>query len=321
MAVGMEQLGFGSEAATTQVEPDGRFTFLNVPAGEYTLLVQSSVTDLSAVQPTVRMPEAPGFLRGSSNAVGTLPALGGLFFLSRNGPALPGWARIPVSVGAANIEDLVVALQPTVSVRGHVEFAAGTSPRRVLLTAQPANGEISAGMTLVGSTSSEKNFVFEIGGLAAGHFLLRSLELQLASVMWDGRDVLDTGFDTSSGRDFDGVVVTLIDSKVEISGNVRGRQGPAVSTIIAFPTDRNRWMNYGLNPLRFGTARSGTDGGYRFDRLRQGEYFLAAVDERHSNAWMDPAFLDALVPSAVRVSVRWGESRRQDLTFTELVAK
>jgi hypothetical protein len=35
MARGQEMLGFGAEAATSMVKPDGTFTFLNVPAGEY----------------------------------------------------------------------------------------------------------------------------------------------------------------------------------------------------------------------------------------------------------------------------------------------
>jgi len=48
LPTGLENLGLGSEAATTLVEPDGRFTFLNVPAGTYTLDAPVSVTELSS---------------------------------------------------------------------------------------------------------------------------------------------------------------------------------------------------------------------------------------------------------------------------------
>jgi len=47
MAPGTEHLGFGSEVATTLVEADGTFTFINVPAGVYTLVAAPSVAEMS----------------------------------------------------------------------------------------------------------------------------------------------------------------------------------------------------------------------------------------------------------------------------------
>ena len=62
MPAGAERLGFGSEAATTTVDTDGSFVFLNVPAGEYTLMAQASVMDFttgSTVAPVSRCSGLP----------------------------------------------------------------------------------------------------------------------------------------------------------------------------------------------------------------------------------------------------------------------
>jgi hypothetical protein len=44
---GMEHLGNGSEVATASVATDGRFTFLNVPAGSYTIDAPRTVAELT----------------------------------------------------------------------------------------------------------------------------------------------------------------------------------------------------------------------------------------------------------------------------------
>src|SRR6185503_19058032 len=47
LPAGLENAGLGSEAATALVSGDGRFTFMNVPAGTYTLDAPVKVTELS----------------------------------------------------------------------------------------------------------------------------------------------------------------------------------------------------------------------------------------------------------------------------------
>ncbi len=47
--------------------------------------------------------------------------------------------------------------------------------------------------------------------------------------------------------------------------------------------------------------------------LLAGQYYLAVVTAAEPDEIMDPGFLEAILPSAVRVTVRDGEIVRQDL--------
>ena len=147
LPAGSERLGFGSEAATTTVAPDGSFTFLNVPVGEYTILAQASVMDFTTSSAQVRLGDAPGF-PGGGISVGGLDGVPGLSYLSRQGQNLPVWGRTSFTVGTQPIDDLVVKMQPAITIRGRVVLAEGsTAPANTefLIRAQPANGDPSLG--------------------------------------------------------------------------------------------------------------------------------------------------------------------------------
>ena len=60
-------------------------------------------------------------------------------------------------------------------------------------------------------------------------------------------------------------------------------------------------------------VRPGTDGRFRVNGLLAGEYYLAVVTAVEPDDAMDPAFLEAVLPSAIRVTVKDGETLRQDL--------
>jgi len=145
--------------------------------------------------------------------------------------------------------------------------------------------------------------------------------VRIASVTWQGRDVRYTGIDASNTEDIRDVVVTLTTRKIEITGTVSDGNGPAAAAVIAFPVDPSRWTNFGWNPSNFATTRTGSTGAFSFDRLPEGEYYLVAVDRAQLNSWVDPRFLAAAVPFAARVSVRWGDTRAQDLTVARVVVK
>ncbi len=122
MPAGSEQLGVGSEAATTVVERDGSFTFLNVPAGEYTLLAQAEFEELTTGNGELSLPDAPGFAAGAGQA----PMANGLQGLnySSHSSKTRMWGRASVAVGASDVTDVIVPMRPAVTVRGRVVMAA-----------------------------------------------------------------------------------------------------------------------------------------------------------------------------------------------------
>lgn len=322
MPAGCEGLGFGSEAATTVLEPEGSFTFLSVPEGEYTLLAQSSVMDFFKSSSDTRIADAPGFAR-SSVAVGLLAGTPGVSFLNRGAGTTEQWGRSPIVVAGRDVTDATLTLRPAVTVRGRFEFAQGTTPpdpsRDLFPQALPANGDPSLGWPR-GRMERDGSFRFTIAGLLGGTYLLSS-NMTLVSVMWQGRDLAETGLDATTGRDFDDVVVTLTDKRTEITGRVQNDRRQGIAAVIAFPADRSRWVNFGWNARRFRTVRAGSDSSFRLTGLPAGDYYLIAVDASHADAWTDPDFLAVATPHATRLALDWDSRVVQHLTVKEVVAR
>lgn len=322
---GSEQLGFGAEAATTEIESNGAFTFLNVPAGEYTLMAQGTVMDFYATDQDGRLPDAPGFPAGGIS-VGSKPSAPSLNYLVRAGQAETAWGRMAISVGGSNIDGLVFPMHAAGKIRGRVTFADGvkvpTSP--FLLFAQPANGDPSLGNPSTRTAQGDSTFSFELSGLLPGTYLLDPLSfggMAPISVMWDGHEMKDTGFDATQGRDFDNVVLTLTNNFAEVTGVVSDANGPTGGAVLVFPAERERWSNFGWTPLRLQSTPAAANGTYRARRLPEGDYLMVAVDATKSNEWVNPKFLAAAAPFAKKVSVKWGDKVVVDLPISDVVIK
>jgi hypothetical protein len=325
MPAGSERLGFGSEAATTLVDRDGRFTFLNVPAGNYTVVAQPTLMDFRFDSSDRRLPEPPGF---SSNAisVGSMPGVPGLSYLAttaQNGGAM--WGRQPVATSGRDIDDLVLTLRSAVKIRGRVVFDGDTrrpnEREHLSMEVEPANGDPALGLHRDFTKDGDTTYSFTIDGLMAGQYLLERAAgaWRVMSVVWNSRDVTDTGFDAASGADFDDVIVTMTDKLITVAGTVTDAQGQpgSAAAVIAFPVNRSRWINYGWSPIHIGSQPATGAGTYRFQNLPEGEYYLVAVPSAQATAWRDPKFLEAAAPLATRVAVKWGEQKTQDLRVVE----
>jgi hypothetical protein len=321
MPAGSETLGFGSEAATTVIEGDGTFTFLNVPAGRYTLLALPSVVDFTTGNASNRLPDPPGF-PGGGVGVGSMSGTPGLSHLSRSGAASPSWGRMPVSVGSA-IDNLVLRMQPMGTMTGRIVFAPGmTVPAnaRLDVRVEPANGDPTAGFPRASVQAADGGYTFRVEGLMGGTYLVSGSPYYAASVTVAGRDVTYSGVDSSATGDISDVVVTFIDKRPQVNGTVMGTTGRTAG-VIAFPVDRARWINYGWNAPQFRTTRAGSTGAFTLQLSAAGEYYLIAVDATKVEAWTNPKFLEAAVPFAARVTVGWGETKSADLTWREVVVK
>ena len=321
MPTGSETLGFGSEAATTVIEGDGSFTFLNVPAGRYTLLALPSAVDFTIGNESVRLPAPPGF-PGGGISVGSMNGMPGVSYLSRSGALAPSWGRMSVNVGGA-IDNLVLRMQPMGTMSGRVVFAPGMNVpgnARLDVSLEPANGDPTAGFARASAQRTDAEYTFTVTGLMGAAYLVSTSPYYTVSVMAGGRDVTYAGIDTSAAADVGDVVITVTDKRPQVSGTVTGAP-ERTAGIIAFPVDRARWTNYGWNAPQFRTTRAGSTGAFTLQLNAAGEYYLIAVDATKVDKWTDPAFLTAAVPFATRVTVGWGETKTAALTWRDVVVK
>jgi hypothetical protein len=275
----------GLREITTRPQPDGRFSFAGITPGTYDLVAR-------------RLAAGP-----------------------------PGAASAPQFFGLTSVivdgRDLNVALelQPSPRIDGRVVFD-GSSPRpknlaggRFALVPNGGDGSLMSGPA-GGEVDAEDRFAFAnvppetyrwtyitSAGVLDGWYL--------RSVVANGRDAVDTGVVVKPGENVN-LVVTFTDRPAEISGVLQdsaGRPAPAFF-IVTFPVDRALWI---AGSPRLGAVRPGTDGRYSRTALPPGEYYLAALTDVDEGEWNNPAFLEQLVSSAIRVSVAEGERKVQHI--------
>jgi hypothetical protein len=90
--------------------------------------------------------------------------------------------------------------------------------------------------------------------------------------------------------------------------------------VIAFPSDRSFWTDFGLEPPCIRSVPS-VDGGYSFERLPGGEYNLLATDLDSLDLWRDHDFLVRASRLATRVTLGWGGSATADLSYRVIPPK
>jgi hypothetical protein len=190
--------------------------------------------------------------------------------------------------------------------------------------AQPANGDPSLGIvSAFVLVDGETRFSLE--GLGGGTYLigLPSFFNQydaVASVTSGGREVRDSGLDTSAGHDIDDVVITLTENVTSIQGTVKG-DAAAGAAVIVFPVDRARWIDYGFDPVLIKSKATDNDGVFLMKGLPEGEYFAVAVDRSQHDAWTNPKFLEAASAVATRISLKWGDKKTLDLQVSKVIVR
>jgi hypothetical protein len=330
LPAGLENLSFGSEAATALVDGDGRFTFLGVPEGSYLLEGPRSTTELSMTGTNAfdgpKLPLPPGS-NGSSTNSENVPALPGIDIVTRNVRAsdTPNvWIRMPLAV-SSDLDDVAVTLKPMSEISGSVRFDADPSkktpkPTFYIVSLDPAGGSPGLGLPRT-SVQQDAADEFSIMGIAPAPYFLRVAPTgwMVKSITWNGRDYTFSPFDALSTPVMSGVNVVLTNTPPMLSGIVTAADGAPRpgAVVLVFPADRGRWFNYGLKPTQFTTLVAGTNGAFTTSSLPAGDYFVVST-ARPVDDWMRAEFLEAASRSASRVTLSWGQSSTADLRIAEI---
>ena len=305
-------------------------------------------TSISNVGPPGRRATAAGSVislwstavMGSTNQFNFRDLTPGLYLLSAKGEQ-SAWAAANVLVGDADIRDVKLVLQPPLSFSGRLVFD-GTLPAR---SVDPASWTIAlhsldvpdrgaplqaGGLTTVNviglpapnPVTPGADGTFSFGQILAGTYTLavggransaESGGWWLASALAGGRDLLDQPLEFGGTlQTVTDAVLTLTDRRTELVGRLQTASGqPATGFfVIAFSADRAHWFP-GARRTRL--ARPAADGGFTVPELPAGAYLVAAVTDAVTDEYQRASFLEQLASFAVPVTVRTGETTRQDL--------
>jgi hypothetical protein len=228
---------------------------------------------------------------------------------------LARYALQPLTVGDGGVNDLTIVLAPGASVAGTVSFQGASAPdlTQFRVTATPAD---VSGFGTNSNARIEADHGFLLVEIAPGPFLFRSQQPRgwtLKSVVFGGREVVDTPIELRSGQRATGVTVVFTDRMSEINGTVTDQGGTPVTdyTILAFPTDASLWRPQARHIL---TARPDQNGAFQLRGLPAGDYYVAAVDPIEQGEWFEPAFLDRYRSTAARLTLAEGDVQTQDFT-------
>ena len=284
-----ELLAGAGLSTSTQSRPDGTFVFGGVAPGAYTVKARTGQA---------------GGGRGVTTA-----------------PATPlKWAAADVTMNGQDLH-VPLTLQRGVAINGRVEFEGTRPPPEVLQTLTFRLVPPGAGGQLLSSTGgrvdADGRFAFADLVPDAYQFLTQWTTpgtggtWTIKSSVANGRDAYDAPLIVSPTGAVDWTI-TYTDTPASLTGVLVDRGGRAATDyyILVFPTDRTHWTP---GSRRIRTSRPGTDGAFGVRGVPPGEYFVAALTDLESGEWNDAAFLEPLVKTSATVTLKEGETTRQDL--------
>jgi protocatechuate 3,4-dioxygenase beta subunit len=287
-------------------------------------LVPIDVTPLGAV------PLTPQLGAGDGLTYSGVPP--GRYLLTAGaGDGPEAWASQELLVDGADISGVTLVLQPTMTMSGRV-VTGNASERRlnvaraqVTLTRSGTAGRIlrndrPSGPRTAPQAEEAAEQPFTVAGIVPGVYSV-SVVLPdgptggwwLESAVAGGRELLDAPleFGTTLGS-VDDAVLTVTDRRSGLTGRLQTPAGvPATEHfVIVFSADRAQWFP---GARRTRAVRPATDGVFSVGELPAGAYLVAAVTDAYPDEWQRADFLGQLASFAVPVTIRAGETVRQDL--------
>ena len=280
--------GVGLDGAETRImssiRPDGTFTLINVPPGDYTLRADRGVPTDDRASMTLTVDANGRDVRDLLLVTVTRSTLTGRVVSDGTTTAALQPAAVHIQVWSARPND---GSGLGVTVHNDLTFQFADWPGRVL----------------IGARSDTPGWVVK-------------------QVRLNGQDITERGVDIGVDR-LSGLEIEMTNVTADVSGRVSDSRGAPTrhATIVVFAQDRERWRlaaRYAPNPNIVAT-RADANSGYDVPGLRPGAYYAAAVDADgvEPDEWNDPAFLERIREQATPFVVGPAERRTLHLSVIE----
>jgi hypothetical protein len=290
----------GFDTAVSVTDATGRFLFLGVPGGQYTL----------------RATAGPAGVGGATASPATAVPAG-------------WWAALPLSVAGTDAVETTVTLRGGSRVSGSLEFD-GRLPRpgpelieKFSVWLEPLDPAAPRARTAY-LASVNRMGQWTIAGVPPGRYYVIFLGFapdRRAMAGWESRGATLGGRDVSTRPmdvqgDITGVVMTITDHPSELTGSVRAASGEADpgAAVLLFTTERDLWVDSGVSNGRFRSTRAAENGTFLIRGIPAGSYYLAAIPDAEAGEWQDPRLMDAIARTAARILIVDGEKKAQDVT-------
>jgi hypothetical protein len=220
------------------------------------------------------------------------------------------FASLPISIDGQDVSGLVIATQPGANARGRVTFEGTAAPAgrlfvRTLPMTPGAPGYLMASAGLNPDSTFEARGLagrqaFDVGTLPPGWFL--------KSVVHQGRDVTDSGYDFKPGESVSGLQIILSQTATTLSGTAQDNAaGPAADyTVVAFSADSGKW-GYRTRFVR--SARPDQHGRFTLRGLPPDDYIVVALEYVETGQENDPEQLASWNAAGTRVTLGEGEAK------------
>ena len=266
------------DVASTLSDPDGYFTFIAVPAGQYLLEV-------------LKVPSRE--FETSKERI--------LF------------AKAPISLATGDVESLSVALTEGGRLQGRIQFSGSLQAPSVARMREIGIALQSVDSALVVNfppTHPSDDGAFQTRSHPPGRYLVAVSappDWSLESVSLNGHDASDAAFELAAD-DVSGVLVTFTDRRTSLSGVVQASKEAAEGlTVVAFPADFEAWIAGGLAGRRLHVGFTERNGAFAFHNMAPGEYLVAAIDGQAPDMH-DPDAIRAVARTATHLSLPQGTS-------------
>jgi protocatechuate 3,4-dioxygenase beta subunit len=256
-------------AANATVAPDGTFTLMNVPPGDY--MLQATGSQESAFMPiAVNSADINDVLLTTS----------------------AGWSirgRIVTESGApAGLRRDQVTIAPV-----HLLAPGGLGMPGGAVARQTVNDDWTFSVTNVVGTA--RLHVTVPDGWA------------VKAITQGDRDIADLPLEMKSGEQVADVQVVLTDRVGTVTGQVVDEKGVPLAdgTVVLFATEPAKWFD-GSRFVR--ALRPDQQGRYRLTSVLPGEYFAVALDYVEQGIWNDPEYLESIRQYAQRLTLNESET-------------